>query len=290
MLPPLITSLELLHSRNHGKIILHEVSRSLVEVLHGLKEMVGGPLRAMVLDALATDGDKAGAAVAGEKETVILPSTGRIWAACDKLIAIRAKGLAGVVSDRLRSSAETVTDATEELKEYLEKHSPPAQGPSVATSASSSSVGDSDQDNDEDDQDFWSDTGDFPSISTPPTSRRKRKPLPASALEQISATIKRLKTISILLQAIQKRRLVSGPSPDPANATDPDGEVVRRLDGMADAAEEIVILVDEVVAEFYDLDEDEEEEGVGGVEQVRFLHYSIENIYIIFATIYPYFY
>ena len=51
----------------------------------------------------------------------MFPSTGMEWGACDRLIAIKGKGLVGIVADRLQSAEETIRDATTELESYHKK-------------------------------------------------------------------------------------------------------------------------------------------------------------------------
>lgn len=200
--------------------------------------MVGGPLKLMVNSGLKHGANAGKEEPSGpEKETIILPSTGKVWGACDKLISLKAKGLNGVVRERLQNSDETIKDATEELVTYYRRHAP------------GSSAGSGSGDDDEDP--FWDSDDDFPS-STPP--KNKKQIFHPEVARAIDASIKRLKAIAVLFQAIKKSRLsaTQTPQPDPALTTTPNLEVVKRLDGMVDTAEEMVVLVDEVVGEYYE--------------------------------------
>jgi len=212
--------------------------------------MVGGPLKTMV-DSVLKRGAHAGKEEPSgpEKETIILPSTGKIWGACDKLIALKAKGFNGVARERLQSSDETIKDATEELATYYKRHTP---GSSRNNTDGSGGGGDGDDEDDDDDDPFWDTSDDFPS-STPQKNKRKQILHPEVA-RAIDTSIKRLKAITILFQAIKKSRLTAtqAPQPDPALTTTPNLGVVKRLDGMVDIAEGIVVLVDEVVGEYYE--------------------------------------
>lgn len=232
------------------------------EVLLGLQELIGGPLKTMVDEALREGAS--GKQEVIEKETVIRPTTGKIWASCDKLIGMQRKGLVGVAWDRLKISAETIEDAAEELASYCKKHTPSAiVGCSAATSASSANNSDLDEskeedqeEDDDDEDDYWDDDDEFPSSGV---SKKKRKSLPPHVITTINAATKRLKTISILFKAIHKRRLTGSgaPLPDPALTTTPSQDTVKRLDEMIDVAEELVILVDEVIGEYYELEGEE---------------------------------
>ncbi|KAF8427769.1 hypothetical protein EV426DRAFT_588249 [Tirmania nivea] len=261
VLPPLLTSLELLSTNHHGKALHHAVSRPISEILHGIEEMVGGPLKTMVDSVLKRGADAGREEPSGpERETIILPSTGKIWGACDKLMALKAKGLNGVVKERLQSSDETIKDASEELATYYKAHT---LGSSTGNNAGGSDeVGDEGGGGDDDDDPFWDSDDDFPP-STPP-NLKKGQILHPEVARAIDASTKRFKAITILFQAIQKSRLTAtqAPQPDPALTTKPNLEVVKRLDGMVNIAEEMVVLVDEVVGEYYehefeDIDPDE---------------------------------
>ena len=172
---------------------------------------------------------------------------------------MKAKGLHGVARERLQSSGETIKDATEELAAYYKRHTP---GPSVSSNTDGSDEGDDGDDGgDNDDDPFW-DSDDFPSST--PQKNKKKQILHPEVARAIDTSIKRLKAIAILFQAIKKSRLTAtqAPQPDPALTTTPNLEVVGRLDGMVDIAEEMVVLVDEVVGEYYehgfeDIDSDE---------------------------------
>jgi len=184
-----------------------------------------------------------------EKETIILPSTGKIWGACDELIALKATGLNGVVRDRLQSSDETIKDASEELATYYKRHTP---GSSASSSTDRSGEGDDEGGGGDDDDPFWDYSDDFPPSNAP--KYQKKEILHPEVARAIDAFIKRLKATTLLFQAVKKSRLTASlaPQPDPALTTSPNPEVVKRLDGMVDIAEEMVALVDEVVGEYYE--------------------------------------
>ncbi|KAF8475890.1 hypothetical protein BDZ91DRAFT_710519 [Kalaharituber pfeilii] len=258
IVPPLLTSLELLHSHGHARVLLKMASVQVGQVLHGIAEMLAGPLKKTLQDAQANKGENRKVV----KDTVTLPSTGKIWAACDALIGLQENGLVGVVSSKLKICQETISDATEELKKYIDKCTPSVNG-------TSSSSGDHASDGDDaegEDDDFWDDEDDFPSTSLSshiPKKKRARKPLPPHILMSMNASLKRLKTISIILQTIKNHRLAvpsTVPRPDPAHTVNPDKRISERLDGMATTAEEIVALVDDVVGGYYDLDGEDEED------------------------------
>ncbi|KAI5794494.1 hypothetical protein DFH27DRAFT_138533 [Peziza echinospora] len=259
VLPPLLTSLDILHTHNHGAALLHSAATPAAEIFRGLAEMVG-----VFTPFLNGTEDKflKGADLKKKLEATVLPITGRVWSGCDALIALKPTGLVGVVSSRLKSSAETVSDAMAELKEYLERHS-------GGGAVDGDEDGDDDEDDADDDDDFgWDD--DFPNTDdgdAPPQHnkpRRKRIIIPQKTQTAITATLKRFKTLTILFTAIQKRRLAASVAPLASIQTvTPDQSVVQRLGSFVDLAEEIVVLVDDVVGEYYELEgeDGDEEEG-----------------------------
>ena len=234
--------------------------------------MVGGPLNTMVDSALKRGADAGQEEPSGpEKEVIILPSTGKIWGACDKLIALRAKGLSGVARERLQSCNETIKDASEELATYYKHHTPTSSANNNADG--SGDGGDEDDEGNGDDDPFWDSDDDFPSSTLP--KKNKKQILHPEVARAIDASTKRFKAITILFQAIRKSRLTAtlAPQPDPALTITPNPEIVKRLDVMVDVAEEIVVLVDEVVGEYYEheFEDIDPEEYKGGGEKVTIL-------------------
>ena len=239
------------------------MTRSVEEVFRGLEEIVGGPLKKIVDDVLKSGATGKERVTTVQRDAIVLPSTGKIWGACDRLIAIKGKGLVGIVGDRLQNAEETIKDAITELDSYYKKH-PPADG-AVSSDKSSSreegdndnSDGDCDDYDDYDDEYTFCDEGISPSspFSGNPQPKKKRKPLPPHIVTPITMSLKRLKTITLLLKTIRNYRLTlpSALSPDPAHTTSPNAATVSRLEAMVDLAEDIVVFADELVGEYYEL-------------------------------------
>lgn len=260
VLPPLLTALELFHAQNHGKIIICAATQPVEEVFRGFRDIVGGPLKTIVDDALKKGATGKEKVTTVQKDAVVLPSIGKIWGACDRLIAIKGKGLFGIVADRLRGAEETIRDATTELDRYYKKHSPQD---AIVSSDKSSSGEEGDNDNSdgdgdyEDDEDiFWDEefSPSSPSTGNPPT-RKKRKPFPPHMIASIITSLKRFKTVTLLLKTIHNHRLTPPRTslPDPAYTTSPNVVTISKLEAMVDFAEGIVIYVDELVGEYYEL-------------------------------------
>ena len=260
VLPPLLTALELLHAQNHGKVIIRAVTQPVGEVFRGLEELVGGSLKIVVDDALTRGATGEEKVTTVQKNSVVLPSTGKIWGACDRLIAMKGKGLVGIVADRLQGAEETIRDATTELDSYYKKNTPSDPPISSDQSSSGEEGGNDNSDgdcNDEDDEDiFWDEAfSPYPPLSSNTPAKKKRKLLPPHMVTSIATSLKRLKTVTLLLKTIHNHRLTppSTLSPDPAYTTSPNATTVSRLEAIVDFAEEIVIFVDELIGEYYEL-------------------------------------
>lgn len=150
-----------------------------------------------------------------------LASTGVVWQAADGLVALRSKGLAGVVQDVVESHMAMLKDAMAELKEWLESND------------------DNEDDNaegeDEDEDAFW---------DAPKKALAKDD---TEAREKVDASLKKMKLATILLGAVVKRRLAGeGKLRDP-----------QRLDKIAELAKSVANSGDDIGMGYYEDDADE---------------------------------
>ncbi|KAF2852757.1 hypothetical protein T440DRAFT_17369 [Plenodomus tracheiphilus IPT5] len=167
-----------------------------------------------------------------EKQEV-LSATGVVWEACDTLLKLCADGIVGLVVKKAGEHRAVLLDAIEELKEWGE---------------------DIDDDDDDDDEAEHSDEDDiFGSSNKLGKDDKELK-------ELLDTSVKKLKMIGMLYQALIKRRLKTySASPPPANdatngtTTTPS----KKLDELMHLMKTIPETVDDLASAFYDLDVDE---------------------------------
>ncbi|KAL6703331.1 hypothetical protein ACN47E_009749 [Coniothyrium glycines] len=165
----------------------------------------------------------------------VLSATGVVWEACDALLKLCTDGIVGLVVKKAGELRATVLDAIEELKEWGEDI--------------------------EDDEDAAEGSDDEDNMFG--TSNKLGKD--DEALKALLATsIKKLKMISMLYQAIGKRRLKTFPAPvtcaTPSTVNSTVLSPGKRLDDLMALLKVIPETVDELASAFYDLDEDEVQE------------------------------
>lgn len=164
--------------------------------------------------------EKALNAEKGTERDSQLKSIGVVWERADNLSKLKAIGLTGVVAEKIKSSKGIIEDAESELRDYIEGQD----------------MGDGWSDDEEDEDD------------NPPKDSSEGPPNKAEA----EKALKRIRTYSILLSALLKRRLTLGTS----SVLVKD---VARLDRLPTLAMDVVNLADDMVIAYSD---DKNEEGV----------------------------
>jgi hypothetical protein len=155
-----------------------------------------------------------------------LSSTGVVWEACDHLIELERLGVAGLAVQKAEQYRETLLDALTELKGWVEE---------------------ADEEDDEGyntdgfEDDFKDYFGESSKIPKGDTALRS----------QVDDSLRKLKTISFLFQAVSKRRFKTFPS------ALPDLVATRRLEDTLSYLRTIPETVDELAASFYALDGNE---------------------------------
>ncbi|KAH7078058.1 hypothetical protein BKA63DRAFT_564603 [Paraphoma chrysanthemicola] len=168
-----------------------------------------------------------------EKQDV-LSATGVLWEACDVLIKFCDDGVVGLVVRKAQELRATLLDAVEELKEWGE-----------------------DIEDDDDDAQGSDDEDDLFGASNKLGKDDKE------LKELLDNSIKRLKMVGMLYQALLKRRLKTYPATPTTNATTANGSSEKTSTSALKLDELMVILkmipetVDDLASAFYDLDEDE---------------------------------
>lgn len=170
------------------------------------------------------EGNGGGRASEGREGRDTLASTGLVWEACDALIEVHAKGVVGVVVKKVEMWRATLLDAVEELKEWGEE-----------------------DEEDEGEEDAGSDDEkDSMEEMFSGTDRLGKGNEELRA--QLDAQLKKVKTVTVLYQALVKRRLKTYPGGD-AHA--------QTLDKLLDTLQTIPDSVDDMASAFYELNGDQ---------------------------------
>jgi hypothetical protein len=172
-----------------------------------------------------------------EKQDV-LSATGVLWEACDTLLKLCNDGVVGLVVKKATELKATLLDAIEELKEWGE-----------------------DIEDDEDDAEGSDDEDDMFAASNKLGKDDKE------LKELLDASVKKLKMVGMLYQALIKRRLKTYPSasaPADASATNgttgPASSPAQKLDQLMAFLKAIPDTVDDLASAFYDLDQNDAQE------------------------------
>jgi hypothetical protein len=174
-----------------------------------------------------------------EKQQV-LSATGVLWEACDALVKLCNDGVVSLVVKKATELKATLLDAIEELKEWGE-------------------------DVDDDDEAAGSDDEDdiFGASNKIGKDDKELK-------ELLDNSLKKLKMVGMLYQALIKRRLKTYPSAissataSAANGSDDSGLTpAQKLDQLMALLKTIPDTVDDLASAFYDLDQDEAQQTLG---------------------------
>ena len=178
-----------------------------------------------------------------------LTTTGVLWSACDDVTKLANMGVGGFFVKKVEEWRDTLKDVMEELKEWGEEE-----------------PDDEDDDDDEDDVDDLADQLGDSHISTQdmlddlmnsqPTIPRSD---PDGIRPRLDSTLKRLRLVALLYQAITKRRLKKLP---PIPPTEPTSKLPQQLDELAKTLQELPNQFGDLAGTFYDLRPDEIDEGM----------------------------
>ncbi|KAF2865932.1 hypothetical protein BDV95DRAFT_632043 [Massariosphaeria phaeospora] len=171
-----------------------------------------------------------------EKQDV-LAATGVVWEASDALLQLCADGVVGLVVKKAEEWRATLMDAVEELKEWGED------------------VEDDNEDNSGEDDDGFADEDDLFGAE----NKLGKDDTELKAL--LDTSVKKLKKIGMLYQALIKRRLKTFPTSATATPTGTSNESspnpIPTLDQLMTLLKAIPDTVDELASTFYDLDDEE---------------------------------
>jgi hypothetical protein len=169
-----------------------------------------------------------------EKQDV-LSSTGVLWDSCDVLLKVCTNGVVGLVMKKAQELRAVLLDAIEELKEWGED------------------VDDDGDDEAEGSDDEFADEDDIFGASNKLGKDDK------ALKELLDVSVKKLKMVGMLYQALAKRRLKTFPAETPGTSKDGDANAnaLKKLDELMDLLKELPETVDDLASAFYDLDEAE---------------------------------
>lgn len=194
-----------------------------------------GDILALVLRIAETRQDAQGkdtGPTESEKQDV-LSATGVLWEACDTLLKMCDDGIVGLVVKKAQEFRAVLLDAVEELKEWGED---------------AEEDGDDAETSDDEDDIFGAEN----KLGKDDTVLR----------QLLDTSIKKLKMVSMLYQALLKRRLKTYPTVKTAmttmtnGTTGPERKPAGILDELMVLLKSIPESVDDLASAFYDLDED----------------------------------
>ncbi|KAI4707265.1 hypothetical protein J4E89_008205 [Alternaria sp. Ai002NY15] len=166
-----------------------------------------------------------------EKQEV-LSSTGVLWDVCDALLKLCEDGVVGLVVKKAQEYRAVLLDAIEELKEWGE-----------------------DVEDEEDEAEGSDDEDEIFGASNKIGKDNKE------LKELLDTSVKKLKMIGMLYQALIKRRLKTYPASSTLEPTaSTNGSTAppcKKLDALMNTLKTIPETVDDIAGAFYDLDEDE---------------------------------
>jgi hypothetical protein len=229
-LPGIMGAVELCHPQLWGHIMVKEAKLRVEAVLSAFGE---------VLDDIKakTEGGQLAVNVQKTKDKA-LASTGQVWSACDRLIELEKLGVVGYVVKKVEEFRSMLKDAIEELKEWGEDAEEQDEG----------FVGSGD----EGDRDSVEDM--FDAANKLPSHREDLK-------ELLAESLRRLKLVDMLFQALGKRRLKTFPYKPPPwedeETTKVASDRVQKLDTLVALLRAIPDAVDDLANGFYELDVDE---------------------------------
>lgn len=199
---------------------------------------------------------KGGSRGSGKQGSVA--NTGTLWAACDELVAFSKRGLGGNLVKKTEEMRDTVKDVMEELKEWGEE-----------TGSDDEEEDDEDEDDDDEDEDDDDDEEDK-NVKDVTQSLEAAKIADTQAMlddlmnsssyiprddpdkirERLESCLRRLRLVTLLYQAVAKRRFKSLPQAAPAEGSD----IPKRLDEIMVLLKKIPERFGSLALAFYELD------------------------------------
>ncbi|KAF9697065.1 hypothetical protein EKO04_004963 [Ascochyta lentis] len=183
-----------------------------------------------------------------QEKQEVLNSTGVVWEVCDELLKLCNGGVVELVLKKAQQLRAVLLDAVEELKEW---------GEDVV-----SSDGEDEKAEGSGDEDEFGDEDDFFGAKNKLGKDDKELKM------LLERSVKKLKMVAIMYQAVGKRRLktfpVAAPGSNPASAEATNGDATdetpaQKLDQLMQILKSIPDTVDDLASTFYELEHEEAE-------------------------------
>ncbi|KOS19960.1 Uncharacterized protein ESCO_005643 [Escovopsis weberi] len=224
--------------------LAHRAHRLLSELAGFLAKIPadGKALTGAQRDGGFSSGSGSGSGSGSAADRGSIPATALVWSACDAVAAVADLGVAGFLAHRLSDSKDTLDDIMQELKEWSEQ--------------------DPDDDNDDDDDDFDDDADSSDELDQGDAMQRMlddlmaQKAIPADDPDgirpRLAATLRKLRMVVLLYQAVIKRRIKKlPPLPWPRGDTHPD--IAQQLDRAVTVLGRLPDAFGDLAAAFYEM-------------------------------------
>lgn len=229
-IPGLVSAAEACAPKQYTAVVRRELAWRAQRVLSELQQL----LQKIPNDGKILSESKREGFAKGEKGS--LPATGLLWSACDNVIDLSKMGVGGFFVQKVDQWRDILNDVMEEMKEW----------------------GDEEPDSDSDsDVNNLSDQLGSQSLSAQAmldSLMNSHQTIPSSDPDRIrprlETSLKRLRLVTLLYQALTKRRLKKLPVLPPQN---PDSNVPSRLDEMAKVLAKLPDSFGDLACAFYEL-------------------------------------
>lgn len=233
-LPGLASAVELCDAGRYTKAVSAELQYLAGRVFTELSVLIKTiPLDGRILSNDAKNG------MGAEKGRGSLAVTGTVWEACDAILELKALGIAGLIIKKAEQYRDTLKDALEELQEW---------GEETSSDEEDAVSGDKDNAQAEEDDIF----GKEQHISSGD---------PEKIRPRLDSSIKRLRLVVLMYQAVVKRRFKTLPylphpelPPELKAKPNEDPGIISCLDTVLELMKKIPDTTDELASAFYELD------------------------------------
>lgn len=236
-IPGLAASVQACDSNGYTLVFRRELAWRCQRVLSEL----GNLMQKIPKDGKVLAGEKEGFGASGKGS---IASTGILWAACDKVTSLANGGVGGFFVEKMNEWKDTLKDIMEEMKEWGDEE-----------------PDDEDEDeDDDDDEDGVNDLADQVGSTHISTQNiiddlmNSHRSIPASDPDRIrprlESSLRRLRLVILLYQAITKRRMKKLP---PFPQSDAGAKVPRRLDELAALLQKLPDSFGDLACAFYEL-------------------------------------